>query len=110
MQYRNLLTHHIDACYPFARVTSESVILSRALDKPTWSEEAVTAWCGEQGRAGVQLKAELPPVRSRDVEVALVQEWVRKKPAMSKKQRIKRTPFSGKRQHQFVAVGVKKSS
>ena len=64
----------------------------------------------EQGRAGIRLKAELPLVRSRDTEVALVQEWMRKKPAISKKRRIKRTPFSAKKQHQFVVGGVKKSS
>ena len=32
-----LLTHHVATCYPFARVTSESAISSRACAGSTWS-------------------------------------------------------------------------
>ena len=106
MQYRKLLTHHIATCYPFARMTAEGVVLSRALAKPTWSVETWNAWCEEQRRDGGQSKADLPLMRSRDIEIAMVKGWVQKKPA-SKRRRIKRTPFSAKRQHQLKVGGVK---
>ena len=110
MQYRKLLTHHVATCYPFARVTSESVVLSRACARPTWTVDGWNEWCDEQGRGGVQMKADLPLVRARDAEAALVHEWVKKKPATSTPRRVRRTPFTAKRQHSLKVGGIKSKS
>ena len=72
MQYRKLLTHHVATCYPFARVTSESAISSRACAGSTCSVDSWNESCDEQGRGRVQKKADLPLARARDAEAALV--------------------------------------
>ena len=109
MHYRKLLAHHVAMCFPFARVTAEGVILSRALAKPLWSEASWLAWCNEQqdNGKGPQNKAELPLVRAREEEASVVRVWAQKKPA-SKRGYVKRTPFNAKRQHQVQVGGIKR--
>lgn len=113
MRYRKLVAHHVAMCFPFARVTAEFVILSRALAKPLWSEASWLSWCDSDEQKddgkGPQNKAKLLLVRAREDEASAVQAWARKKPA-SKRRCIKRKPFNARRQHQIRVGGIKKSA
>ena len=75
IQFGKLLAHHVAACFPASRQTSESILLARAVATRLWSTEAWAEFCA------VQCKASLPLHNSRKKEAEEVKAWRDSQPA-----------------------------
>ena len=69
IQFGKLLAHHVAACFPASRQTSESILLARAVATRLWSTEAWAEFCA------VQCEASLPLHNSRKKEAEEVKAW-----------------------------------
>jgi hypothetical protein len=111
MHFGKLITHHNASRHPFGRVTTEGLVLARAVTKPIWTLENWRQWCADQKTDGMPAKAKLPLHTSRKHEEASTRNWIAKRPAAkTSRQRIKRTPLNAKRQHKLRGGGVKKKT
>jgi hypothetical protein len=111
--YRKLLAHYMAVCFPFSKITCESIVLARSLMTSIWSDDQWIRWCATQISDKPQRKASLPLAASRIHEVNVVREWnAKKKPAgrmRDKVRRVKRTPLNMPRSHTLKTSGVRHS-
>ena len=111
-RYIEVSAHYLATHFPLAHIVSETVLLSKAASNSIWSDDDWMTWCSEQNTSGRQKKADLPLVKARQNEAALVRAWVKKRPAAqgSKVRKVKRTPLRVIRHHTLRSSGVKSKS
>ena len=111
--YRKLLAqaHYMAVCFPFGRITCESVVLARSLMSSIWTDSKWATWCSSQRNDEVQHKASTPLANARTHESNVVREWAAKKrPAGRQRKegrRVKRTPLNLPRSHTLKASGIR---